>query len=136
MTNGMRIGTLFLVATLTMLCGIAVAQAQSITRVPDTFEWSPFTLVMCWLGWLAHLVLSWGERWKRDRVGLTRYIEDDTPSFLLSVVCLPIAYVALPEVLRFFGIDATFNNFGAFAAGYMADSVAYKLAGIAKKEDV
>lgn len=99
------------------------------------------TAVLCFLGWAAHWFASWGEMWKTQRKSLVDFIDDNPPAFWFSLTATIAVYLIGPSILPAMGVTlpAQLNGDGvrliaAFGAGYMADSVVYKVANLIKKQ--
>lgn len=98
------------------------------------------TALICLLGWLAHWLASWGEAYKVRKCSLIDFIDDNPPAFWFSVIVTPAVYLIGPSILPALGVqmpaalDATgLRLIVAFLAGYVADSVVYKIANLIRK---
>ena len=101
------------------------------------------TALLCTLGWILHWLGSWGEAWKKERKGLIDFIDDNPPAFWFSLIATVAVYLLGPTtivaVLSTFGVTLppAFDNqvvklLFAFVAGYMADSIVYKISNLAQ----
>lgn len=98
------------------------------------------TAAICFLGWASHWFASWGEQWKTKHQSLMDFINDNPPAFWFSITTTVAVYLIGPSVLPAVGVvlPAQLDQVGvklitAFAAGYMADSLVYKVANLTRK---
>jgi uncharacterized membrane protein len=98
------------------------------------------TAVLCFLGWAAHWFASWGEAWKNKRMTLVDFIEDNPPAFWFSLTITLAVYLIGPSGLAAIGVilppslaNESIGLLAAFLAGYVADSIVYKVANLARK---
>ena len=117
---------------------------QSIVHAPESFAWSYTTLALCLSGWTLHWLASWAQSYKKTKQTLRAYVNENAPIFYFSIIATCSLYIIGPDVLILVGLDlqhlgsgaaSTVANLGAFAIGYIADSVVYKLASFARKPD-
>ena len=93
---------------------------------------------ICALGWIAHWLASWGEQWKINKSSLLDYIESNLPAFWYSIVITVAVYLVGPGLLKSVGVDLpidaiTLRNLAAFIAGYLSDSIVYKISNLLRK---
>lgn len=98
------------------------------------------TAVLCFLGWAAHWFASWGEAYKAHKITLLDFIDDNPPAFWFSLTTTVAVYLIGPSIVTAVGIQlpAALSGTGAglliaFLAGYVADSLVYKVANLAKR---
>jgi hypothetical protein len=98
------------------------------------------TALLCFLGWASHWFASWGEAWKTEHKSLIDFLDDNPPAFWFSLSTTLAVYLLGPSALIAIGIKLPdpLDTEGlklvvAFAAGYMADSVVYKIANFVRK---
>lgn len=115
---------------------------ETITRAPEYILWSWTTIALCTAGWASHWLMSWGKRWKRERLRLVAFVSDNPPAFWLSVVATLAFYVIGPQILPFLGVDissipkdtaSVLANFGAFFLGLSSDWFVYGFATMLKR---
>lgn len=111
---------------------------NAITHVDESLAWSYTTMVLCLLGWSLHWLMSWAESWKTARTGIVELAMSNKPAFIMSIVGTVACYIVMPELANFAGINtaelpAGVTNLAALVTGYIADSVVYKLANMAKR---
>lgn len=115
---------------------------NAVTRAPEYLLWSWTTIALCAAGWTSHWLMSWGKRWKKERLGFRAFLQDNPPAFWLSVVATLAFYVIGPQILPFLGVDisaipkdtaSVLANFGAFFLGLSSDWFVYGIATIARR---
>jgi hypothetical protein len=120
------------------------ASMENIIHSPESFAWSYTTLALCLSGWTLHWLASWGQAWKKSKITMRAYVNENAPVFYFSIIATCSLYIVGPDVLTLVGLDlqhlgsnaaSTVANLGAFAIGYIADSVVYKLSNIAGKSN-
>ena len=100
------------------------------------------TGLLCLLGWLTHWMASWWEAWKVKKLSLLDFLNENPPAFWFSITATLAVYLIGPAALNSFGVQlpAAMDSDGvalliAFMLGYMADSIVYKIANVAKNRD-
>lgn len=115
---------------------------QAITHLNEDITWSHTTIVLCFLGWALHWIAGWGEAWRARRASLIDNITDNIPAFCFSIGATVAVYLIGPGAIASFGLDlsamppqmaSTLTKLGAFAAGYMSDSIVAKIASLVRK---
>lgn len=119
------------------VAGMAHAEGEGhgVIRAPDDFLWSPFTILMCLVGWF----LSWGSEWATEymskRKCFTKFAVDHLPRLMISLVSTFAVYALLPDLGHAVGYEIKFGNLGAFVCGLAADFIVQRIRAFTPKRE-
>lgn len=111
-------------------------------HVSEQFDWSYMSILGCFLGYLLHITMSYGE-WKKvskqPELSFAGFMKSDPPSQVTGLILVIFVYCSLSVLSQLdflkamLGFTPKVDFFGAFMTAFTSQGIGVKLVNMLKK---